>query len=125
MLCIRCNQDKSESNFRYGRKWCIDCRITYNRQWRHNNLNKENIRRKTLKPRLVAEFGGKCNKCGGVFVPAVYDFHHTDPTAKEFSLRHGISKRYSWKRLLIEASKCILLCSNCHRSLHANDHIEL
>lgn len=50
---------------------------------------------------------------------ACLDFHHLDPTSKEFDVSkmpgYGISK----KSILKEISKCIVLCANCHRKLHA------
>ncbi len=40
------------------------------------------------------------------------DFHHMDPSSKEFSI--GSSSSLSFSKLLAEAKKCILLCKNCH-----------
>ena len=39
----------------------------------------------------------------------------------------SISGKYnlSWEKLKEELDKCILLCSNCHKKRHANDHISL
>ena len=58
-----------------------------------------------------------CVSCGETH-PAVLDFHHRDADSKTFNLgsfsRHGWSK----KRILEEAGKCDVLCSNCHRKLH-------
>ena len=49
--------------------------------------------------------------------PVALDAHHIDPTTKEF----GIAKSYriSPRRMEAELKKCICLCSNCHRKLHA------
>ena len=46
-------------------------------------------------------------------------FHHIDPETKEFDISSGIRQRISKKRILIEIEKCIVLCENCHRKLHA------
>lgn len=46
------------------------------------------------------------------------DFHHSDPTVKEGNIGDSLHK-WSWKRLLTEIEKCIILCSNCHRKFHA------
>lgn len=46
------------------------------------------------------------------------DFHHTNSSDKKFNVSHGVG-RVSVKTLLSEIGKCILLCSNCHRKVHA------
>lgn len=43
------------------------------------------------------------------------EFHHLDPTKKDFI----ISRCFSLKKAKLELDKCILLCSNCHREVHA------
>jgi len=64
----------------------------------------------------IEQKGGKCSACGGVFELPCYDFHHIDPDTKKVD---SIPFRTaSDKRLAEELSKCILLCSNCHRLLH-------
>ncbi len=65
---------------------------------------------------LVDMLGGKCNRCGGVFNLAAYDFHHIDPKQKRFSIARML--RYDWDDVVEEAKKCELLCSNCHRVEH-------
>lgn len=45
------------------------------------------------------------------------EFHHLDPNEKEFSLT--TSNTRSIQKLLEEAQKCILVCANCHREIHA------
>ena len=44
------------------------------------------------------------------------DFHHIDPSTKEFNISGG-TKAIS--KLKQEVDKCILVCSNCHREIHA------
>ena len=62
--------------------------------------------------------GGKCEKCGYDKCAAAMDFHHKDPSKKEFTIG---TKNIGFKRLSEEIKKCILLCANCHRELHSND----
>lgn len=45
------------------------------------------------------------------------DFHHLDPREKEFELGKGEIK--SVPRIEAELKKCVVLCSNCHRKVHA------
>ena len=89
----------------YGRYRCAKCR--------QEARNKS--RRKKRKV-LVKEFGGKCAKCGYHKCLDALHFHHTDPGTKEFSISDS---QFSIERLRKEASKCILLCANCHIEEHA------
>jgi hypothetical protein len=55
-----------------------------------------------------------CLDCKIQYPPYVMDFDHRNPAEKEFEIS---SARYSISevRLLIEISKCDLVCANCHR----------
>ena len=55
--------------------------------------------------------------CGYNKCVASLDFHHEDPTKKEYGISSNGST-ISWEKLKIELDKCILLCANCHRELH-------
>jgi len=46
------------------------------------------------------------------------DFHHLDPTQKDFNLARQ-SKYQSFEKIKKEIDKCIIVCSNCHRKIHA------
>lgn len=79
-------------------------------------------KRRDIKKRIVDYKGGQCESCGYIGHPAVYDLHHKDPLAKDFSIsRFGHSR--SWSRVKSEIEKCILLCANCHREEHAKNYI--
>jgi len=73
--------------------------------------------RRNTKIKLVEGFGGACGLCGLKDDPIIYDFHHVDPSKKEFSLAGKIR---SIDSLIEESNKCIMLCSHCHRKIHAN-----
>jgi transposase len=75
-------------------------------------------RRHLLKRTLVEEAGGKCILCGYDRCVRALEFHHLDPGAKEFELgQRGCTQ--SLAALRAEASKCLLLCSNCHAEVEA------
>lgn len=77
----------------------------------------DNQRRSQRRQRLRALIdnlkSGPCADCGGTFDPVCMDFDHRDGTKKstDVSKLSGSSE----KRLLEEASKCDVVCANCHR----------
>lgn len=85
---------------------------------RYENLK---VFRKKRKEDLIAYKGGRCEICGYNTCTAALEFHHRDPTVKEFSIgsKRGFQKR-TWEEEIKEVNKCDLLCSNCHKTLHFN-----
>ena len=81
--------------------------------------NSENVINFTRKRRhnLISLFGGECCICGFDKYKEAFDFHHVNPEEKEFSLSSNVMK--SLDKQLAEARKCILVCANCHRGIHA------
>lgn len=76
-------------------------------------------RRRKVKKQLIEIFGGKCEICGYNKYQGALEFHHVDPTKKEFGISaRGLSKAFD--KMLNEAKKCILVCSNCHMEIENN-----
>ena len=71
--------------------------------------------RRERKRHLVQEFGGHCQDCGAEFPenPEVFDFDHRESEEKRNLL--SLMKGMSWENIMVEAQKCDLVCSNCHR----------
>jgi hypothetical protein len=81
-------------------------------------IRKVTERRRKLKEMAVGYKGGKCMFCGYDTCTAALDFHHLDPKEKDFSLSvRGLTR--SWDRIKSEINKCVLVCANCHREIHA------
>ena len=59
--------------------------------------------------------GGKCIKCGYNKCIAALEFHHIDPSKKDFTISNCDLKLLD---AIKESKKCVLLCSNCHKELH-------
>lgn len=59
----------------------------------------------------------KCINCPES-CPCCLDFHHLDPTLKDRDVSECLHNG-SMKKLLDEVSKCVVLCSNCHRKIHS------
>jgi L-lysine 2,3-aminomutase len=98
------------------------------KKWRDKNREhvreKQRERRQAVKQWFYEEVVSKqsCTECGENH-PAVLDFHHLDPEEKENSICDMVCKRFSKKKILAEVSKCIVLCSNCHRKHHWQERI--
>jgi 5-methylcytosine-specific restriction endonuclease McrA len=76
------------------------------------------LRRQKLRDMAREYKGGKCALCGYNRCPSALDFHHRDPRKKDFGLSvRGLTR--SWEKIKKEIDKCILICANCHREVHA------
>jgi len=73
------------------------------------------LKRTKRRAKLIKMSNGRCHDCGRIFPNAVFDFHHVE--AKEFTL-NACSMDRSWKSIVEEWEKCIMLCANCHRICH-------
>ena len=74
-----------------------------------------NLLRKDRKSQIVTALGGSCFLCGYDRCLRNLIFHHI--REKSFSLDER-RFQYSWKKLLPELMKCVLLCHNCHGEVH-------
>jgi len=75
-------------------------------------------RRKKVRQMAIEYKGGKCEICGYSRCDNALEFHHQDLAIKNF----GISEKgytRSWGDVMKELDKCIMVCANCHRELHA------
>lgn len=72
--------------------------------------------RRRAKIKAIAHFGGCCLRCGYTACIRSLQFHHKDPSQKDFTIS---GKSVSWGRILQELEKCVLLCANCHGEIHA------
>lgn len=77
------------------------------------------IRRYRMKQEAVTLKGGKCSVCGWSGNIAAFQFHHRDPSKKEFGI--STSPKVSWEKYWAEIEKCDLVCANCHSILHAKN----
>ncbi len=74
-------------------------------------------RRRLLKQKAVEYKGGSCIKCGYNSCISALEFHHTEPTEKDFAISGMIR---NWEITKLELDKCILVCCRCHREIHHN-----
>jgi len=93
------------------------------RRKRYNDKHREDKKRQRLERKLgISLFidehkaSSGCVFCGENF-PAALDFHHTGE--KTASVSQMWVHSLSLARVKAEMDKCVLLCANCHRKLHA------
>lgn len=79
-------------------------------------MNKIKNWRLRTKQRLVDAFGSNCGICGYNKCISALEFHHLNEKEKEFGLS-CVTK--SWDKIVKEARKCIMICSNCHSEIHS------
>lgn len=104
--CRSCGVDGAENFYSTAKYQCKAC---WNKRTHQSAKDK-------LK-QLREERGGCCERCGYDRCDAALQWHHTDPTQKEFSI--GKRRGLTLDQLRAEVSKCQLLCANCHAEVHA------
>ena len=128
-LCKTCNTEKSlttefwhkanrrKDGWEYNCKECVKKRTLTNYYSNKEKWNETTRKNKALQRQRINEYKDslKCLKCGETR-NWLLDFHHPDPSKKEFQISQG--ERYGWKKIKQEIDKCIPLCSNCHRDFH-------
>jgi hypothetical protein len=73
-------------------------------------------RHRSTKRKAIEYKGNQCADCKGTYHPSVYDFHHLDPTLKDFKPSDSLTRK--WDKVKAELDKCVMLCANCHRLRH-------
>lgn len=112
IVCQFCDKDYSYIRKTTGkRKSCLEC-VPEGRG------SDAALIRRALKSKMVRVSGGKCKICSLEDHPAIYDFHHLDSSEKDFSFGDKTSS-VRWEVIEKELEKCVMLCSNCHRLIHA------
>ena len=121
--CVECS--KVFTSVRKTMYCCDACRQKYQYDKRKQNGENPYLQQKergvNKKIKAVLSLGGKCISCGYNKNLAALEFHHIDPSIKEFQVDLRVFSNLSNERLEEEVSKCLLLCANCHRELHNPD----
>ena len=112
-ICSSCKKEKPNSEFYKRQSRYYD----FSSKCRSCNLEDTLGRQRDFKQQCVDYKGGECQCCGYNKCNRALEFHHIDPKTKKFAISQYIkSDGYS---LIEELDKCILVCSNCHREIHA------
>jgi 5-methylcytosine-specific restriction endonuclease McrA len=75
-------------------------------------------RRKRIRRMALQYEGARCSICGYDRCEGALEFHQLEATSKDFGISDKGYTR-SWRKVREELDRCILLCANCHREVHA------
>ena len=104
---------------------CKQCYSVYNRAYYASGESVKQKKRSIANAKLLRERFQKwksqqqCQVCGEDS-PECLDLHHIDPSQKDDVISRVIANTGSWKRVEEELSKCVVVCSNCHRKIHSS-----
>ncbi len=110
-VCSLCKEEKNKSKFYkkgkngYGH-YCKICAAKVDKK-----------ARAAKKQKIKNYAGAKCILCDYNKYLGALEFHHKDPTKKDFQISRMGNKK--WEIIKKEIDKCILVCANCHREIHA------
>lgn len=132
--CSVCQIEKSKSCFGFKNKKigrlqsrCKECQAYYhkihyetNKQIYLEKSKRNNPKYKDQNKKFINQYKETkgCKFCGET-CSICLDFHHKDPKQKESNISRMQNSSHSIKAIQKEISKCIVVCSNCHRKLHA------
>lgn len=130
--CSKCQVEKLESEFHKNSKAtdklqrrCKSCNIELNKARYNNSTEEQTLRKnraKLLKRNLsnlalkIKSLKGCCNCSEND--PVCLDFHHLDSNKKDFTVSRVIGNK-NLDKIVAEIKKCTIVCSNCHRKIHA------
>jgi hypothetical protein len=133
-VCGRCHEVKWLSEFnkkataKDGKQsYCRECNRARARRYYQENHDRHirvvmayrRRRKKELSARITAikEANG-CALCPEND-PVCLEFHHPDPGQKDFEIGSFFNASWKWPVIVAEIKKCVVLCSNCHKKVHA------
>lgn len=123
--CEFCNIEKLLEEFcrdkrcQLGRTWmCLGCKKIKNHQ-RYKSKGYCANRNDGVNLRFIGVVKSDgCSLCGFNKHPNCLDFHHINPKEKSVNIAQA-KISYTLEKLIDEMKKCCLVCSNCHRLIHA------
>lgn len=127
--CNRCNIEEELTQFYKAARTkdghqhtCKECCKPMHKAYNAKMFDARKSKRTSYRADNVARYrvwkAKQACACCGERETCCLDLHHPDPNEKEVTVSNVISY-WSWERLKTEIDKCIVVCSNCHRKIHA------
>jgi len=131
-MCTKCGQVKLFKEFyvkpkSYGQRkpYCKVCdnKIAERKAYTGNTRNRKNHSKLNRIKWLEFIHADRlsCCKCGYNKTFSALQFHHRDPSQKEFNICQKMTVKFTMDNrnaMFDEIAKCDVLCSNCHIELH-------
>lgn len=129
-FCPSCKQTKPVEQFNHSKRTkdgydyrCKECQKASNKKWCEanwsNKMKQQNERVRDIAEKIAnIKTSQGCLICGEE-TACCLDFHHLDPKSKEINPACMISNGWGWSRIENELNKCVIVCANCHRKIHA------
>ena len=119
--CLICHKPFETTKYGEGRKYCFECSPSYQKGDNKGRSIAITAIRHAIKKELVRYKGGRCEICGYDKCVGALQFHHLDPTQKDFTPSEKYNGgKINMEELYSEVDKCQLLCANCHAEKHFN-----
>lgn len=115
--CKKCKKDKNSKYYQDKYKSIKRERV---RQRKLELLTQKQLQQDIVKHKIIDTKAKGCVVCGELEVCCL-DFHHIDPSQKKFEISQYLrgSATYTFEEVISEISKCVVVCANCHRKIHA------
>lgn len=123
-ICTKCNKQMPLKNFYINsntnkpKTFCKNC---YNKSVASIRIP----RRIDNKKKAIEYKGGCCEKCGYKKFYGALEFHHVNPKHKTGDMSINRWQNYTFNKWKKELDKCILVCANCHREIHHENHLKI
>ena len=129
--CYTCGRDLEASCFGKNRckkdglqAQCNECRrATNNKYYKDSEIRRATVRRNdaarllAIKEYIAGIKASGCIICGETTL-CVLDFHHTSNNKLD-NISTLVANKGSFNNIVAEVEKCVVLCANCHRKVHA------
>lgn len=112
-ICPKCGKSFFPKKYGHTRRYCFECVPD-------GIYSNGASMRRLIKKWALDYKGSHCELCGYNKCTDALEFHHLDPDQKDFSISDRDIK-LDWGKIKNELDKCILICANCHRELHAHE----
>jgi hypothetical protein len=134
ITCPKCKEEKLDTEFGFSSsrksfgnrtRWCKSC-INYANKSRYDNNKKSALAKTKRNKQRIRQFvlairaHASCIVCGESD-PSTIDFHHFNSEDKKMDISMAHRRGFSIKNIEKELDKCVALCANCHRKLHAGN----
>lgn len=118
--CVVCGKELNGMQQKFCSASCKQKDFYHNRK--NNSSFAQFLRSAKRKLELIEYKGGKCEICGYNKNLSALEFHHINSKDKSFSMDGRLLANKKMEDLITEANKCMLLCSNCHKEIHHENH---